>query len=94
MTQERIDLGFPHRARVPHAMKAHESPQPVLIARHRAAGVMPHLQLLSVALDQARRLIRVGHRWGVYALGVFPYFDNHQQQLFITWNGDASLRPA
>jgi hypothetical protein len=55
---------------------------------------MPHLQLLPVALDQARRLIRVGHRWGVYALGVFPYFDNHQQQLFITWDGDASLRPA
>lgn len=62
--------------------------QPVLIARHRAAGVVPDLQLLPVALDQTWRLGGAGHRWGAWALGVFPHFDNHQQQLFTTWTGD------
>ena len=44
------------------AMKSQEAPQPLLIRGHRAAGVVAGLQLLPVALDQARRAVRVGHR--------------------------------
>jgi hypothetical protein len=57
MAQERMDLGFPHRARLTHPVDAQEPPQPLLIGLHRAACVMASLQLLPVALDQVRQAL-------------------------------------
>ena len=51
MAQECIDLSFPHRARMAHPVEAQEPPQPVLIARYRAASVVARLQFLTWSGD-------------------------------------------
>jgi len=69
MAQEGVHLGAAHVARVAPAVKPEESPQPLLVGIHGATGVMAHLQLIAIALDQAWGAAGVGH--GLESVGGF-----------------------
>jgi hypothetical protein len=56
MAEESIHLSTAHRPRMAHGMKAQKSPEPLLIGLDGAAGIVPNLQFLAVALYQAWRL--------------------------------------
>jgi radical SAM superfamily enzyme YgiQ (UPF0313 family) len=60
MGEEGIHLGAVHLPGVSQGVEAQEAPQQLLIGVHRAEGIVPHLQFIPVALDQACRA-RGGH---------------------------------
>jgi len=61
VAQKGVHLGATQFAGVASAVKQQESPQPLLVGVHGAAGVMALLQLLAIALDQTGGAAGVGH---------------------------------